>query len=357
MNEHHLNQKPFILLSHGNHGSAPALTLTHMKELQTVGRLGGVVVSEDNELLTKIVAYATNHSIRIQTIPTRQEGRSLYQRMLALIVIIVGIARTSRVRDVLVPTFDPKITVVTPVLRMFNIRVHAGIHDFEPHEGDREWFIRVMNLLICACCFRVLFYSRSQYDRAQCRWPWFAHRYRCLRLPTEYQREHTEMESLRHFEFLFFGRLERYKGLELLLEAFTNVRRIRPDVTLHIAGAGSYQCRALEEANDPNISKSIGYVPNNRLPEIFLGAKVIVLPYSSATQSGVAHLGAVYGMNVVCTPCDGLIEQAKHNPRMRFSSDFSPQALARAMMISLDEWTPEIGRQSLQIASGIIDLE
>lgn len=357
MNERSRHQKPFLLLTHGNKGSAPALALTLMKELHPAGRLGGVMVSEDNELLDKIAAYASRHSIRLQTISTHKAGKCLSQRVFTLMIRIVSFAGSSRVRDVLVPNFDPRATVITPVLRMCNIRVYAGIHDFEPHEGDRAWFIRLMNALNCACAFRVLFYSRSQYTLAQSRWPWFAHRYRCLRLPTEYQREHAQMDGPREFDFLFFGRLERYKGLELLLEAFENVRKIRSDVSLHIAGAGSYQCRALKQTNDPKIKKSIGYVPDSKMPEIFLGAKVIVLPYISATQSGVANLGAVYGLEVVCTPCHGLVEQAKENPRMRIAADFTSQALASVMMTSLDEWTPERGRQSLKIASGIIALE
>lgn len=349
-------RRSFVLLNLQTHGSAPALTRTLIHELGAAGRLAGVIVFEHNELLARIVADAATVPVTILKQIGREQGSSFRRRIMSFLAFIVRFARTTAVREVLIPNHHPYTTISLPLLRLFGIRAYSGIHDFEPHEGDRRWFVRFSNFVICLFSNRVLFYSRSQHRRARRRWPWFAHRYELLRLPTEYQREKAGVEGPRRFDFLFFGRIERYKGMELLLEAFDKVCAVRPNVKLHVAGSGRYHCRALEEAHDPRITKTIRYIPDRKLADIFLGAKVVVLPYTSATQSGVAYLGAVYGTNVVSTPCDGLVEQAEYNPRMRITADFSTQALADSMLASLDEWTPEIGRSSLTITSGIVEL-
>jgi glycosyltransferase involved in cell wall biosynthesis len=213
-----------------------------------------------------------------------------------------------------------------------------------------------LNLIACLGSHRVLFFSRNQHGLALDRWPWFAKRYISLHLPTEYRRERTDEEGARRFDFLFFGRIEPYKGIERLLEAFAKVRAKRPAVALHITGTEGYRYTTLEEADDPHIKKSICYVPDRDLPDILLGARVVVLPYTSATQSGVAYIGAVYGCNVACTPCERLVEQAGYNPRMKVAANFTPDALAEAMIESLDGWTPETGRSTLRISSGLVDI-
>ena len=349
-------RRSFVLLNLQTHGSAPALTRTLIRELDSAGQLTEVIVSGHNELLDRIIADAGSKRVTTLNLPRLKDGTSHLRCIIPLFSFLVRFARTTAVRNVLIPNHHPYTTLSLPLLRLLGIHVYSGIHDFKPHEGDRLWFVRLSNFIICLCSSRVLFYSRNQHGLALRQWPWFARRYDLLRLPTEYQREKVDGEEPRHFDFLFFGRIERYKGMELLLDAFDRVRVMRPDAKLHIAGSGRYHCRALEEADDPRITKTIRYVPDRKLADIFLGAKVVVLPYISATQSGVAYLGAVYGTNVVCTPCDGLVEQAEHNPRMRFSADFTPQALADTMLASLDEWTPEIGQSSLVITSGISDL-
>ncbi len=350
------SRRRFVLLNLASHGSAPGLTLALIRELVAVGRLAGVVVSRQNELLDRIIAAAAPTGVTVLELPLRLGGQSLPKHIMPFLAFLARFARTTAVRDVVIPNHHLYTSIGLPLLRLLGIRVYSGIHDFEPHEGARRWFVRLSNLVICASSHRVLFYSRSQHGLARRRWPWFAHRYEVLRLPTEHQRERSGDEGPRRHDFLFFGRIERYKGMELLLEAFARVRGVRPEVKLHVVGSGRYHCRSLMETDDPQITKSIRYVPDQELADIFLDAKVVVLPYTSATQSGVAHLAAVYGANVVCTPCEGLVEQAEHNPRMRIAADFTPQALADAMLESLDTWTPAIGRSSLTITSGLVDL-
>ncbi|MBW3601961.1 MAG: glycosyltransferase family 4 protein, partial [Actinobacteria bacterium] len=104
---------------------------------------------------------------------------------------------------------------------------------------------------------------------------------------------------------LFFGTWTRYKGLELLLDAFALVRRAVPEATLVVAGAvgADVDVDALRgrAARIRGVRLCPGYVP---LPEVagLVGAsRVVAVPYLRGAQSGVVHLAQTFGRPVVAT--------------------------------------------------------
>lgn len=104
---------------------------------------------------------------------------------------------------------------------------------------------------------------------------------------------------------LAFGKWGTYKRLEVLIDAFAEVAQGVPTARLIIAGANhpmapgyveaiAEKCRAL-----PRIEFT-GYVPEDKIAELFRTASVLVMPYSSATgSSGVAHLACEYGVPIL----------------------------------------------------------
>jgi glycosyltransferase involved in cell wall biosynthesis len=111
---------------------------------------------------------------------------------------------------------------------------------------------------------------------------------------------------------LFFGYVRRYKGLDYLIEAFPKVVREAP-CTLLIAGE-IYQdrekvLRMIEEspAKD-HIRLMDEYVPNERVGLYFEAADLVVLPYVSATQSGIIQIAYGFNRPVVSTKVGGLPE-------------------------------------------------
>ena len=104
---------------------------------------------------------------------------------------------------------------------------------------------------------------------------------------------------------LAFGKWGTYKRLELLIEAFTEFSKVMPNARLVIAGAnhpmtpGYVESVAQQLGHRPNIEFT-GYVAEERIPELFRSASVMVMPYSSATgSSGVAHLACEYGVPII----------------------------------------------------------
>lgn len=106
---------------------------------------------------------------------------------------------------------------------------------------------------------------------------------------------------------LAFGKWGTYKRLEPLIEAFRIVAAIMPSAHLIIAGGnhpnapGYVESVAQQCRNDQRIEFT-GYVPEEKLPDLFRDASVTVMPYSSsAGSSGVAHLASQYGVPILAS--------------------------------------------------------
>ncbi|MCH7965255.1 MAG: glycosyltransferase [Bacteroidetes bacterium] len=112
---------------------------------------------------------------------------------------------------------------------------------------------------------------------------------------------------------LFFGYIRKYKGLDILLKAFPKILQKFPNTFLLVVGEfydkpNSY-FNLIEELNISERVKVINqFVPNEEVANYYLSSDVIVLPYRSATQSGI--LNVAYGFNkpVIVTNVGGLAE-------------------------------------------------
>jgi glycosyltransferase involved in cell wall biosynthesis len=101
---------------------------------------------------------------------------------------------------------------------------------------------------------------------------------------------------------LFFGRVEPHKGIEYLIRAQPLITSYIAQATIVIAGHGSgfAQCRR-DVAGRSSIELYEGFVSNRLAAELFQRAAVVVLPYLSASTSGVLATAQLFGKPVVAT--------------------------------------------------------
>jgi len=111
---------------------------------------------------------------------------------------------------------------------------------------------------------------------------------------------------------LFFGLVRAYKGLRYLIEAMPQVRK---SLDCHLLVVGEFyddKAPYLELIRKLGLQDAITvvdrYVPNEEVGRYFSAADVAVLPYISATQSGIVQVA--YGLNtpVIVTRVGGLPE-------------------------------------------------
>ena len=135
---------------------------------------------------------------------------------------------------------------------------------------------------------------------------------------------------------LFFGFVRRYKGLHVLLEALPRIVERLPDVRLVVAGE-FYDDKAFYEniiekhQLGPYLHLHDGYVSDEDVAAYFSAADVVVQPYVSATQSGVAKIAYHFERPLIMTDVGGLAEMMPDGEAGLVVPPEDPEALADAV--------------------------
>ncbi len=134
---------------------------------------------------------------------------------------------------------------------------------------------------------------------------------------------------------LLYGAVRPYKGVDLALEALARVDP-RIDVRLVVAGRFWTPREELERhAQRLGVSGRVefrdGYVSNEETAVLLGACDAALLPYRSATQSGVAALALGHGRPVLATAVGGLPAAVEHGSDGLLSAPDDPAALARAI--------------------------
>jgi D-inositol-3-phosphate glycosyltransferase len=132
----------------------------------------------------------------------------------------------------------------------------------------------------------------------------------------------------------FFGYVRRYKGLDILLRAWPRVRARRP-ATLVVGGEyyeDATPYRALAAQAGESVRMLDHYLPDDEVEALFKAADVVVLPYRSATQSGVTHVAYALGVPVITTDVGGLSETVQPGVTGMVVPPENEEALASAIV-------------------------
>ena len=94
---------------------------------------------------------------------------------------------------------------------------------------------------------------------------------------------------------LFFGFVREYKGLKHLLKAMPQVKEKLDNVKLMVVGSfGEDKADYRNLINGMQIEDCVevvdGYTPDNEVEKYFAASDMVVLPYESATQSGIVQI-------------------------------------------------------------------
>ena len=113
---------------------------------------------------------------------------------------------------------------------------------------------------------------------------------------------------------LYFGYVRPYKGLMVLIDAIGRLKESgEKDVLLLIVGEfyddeAKYRDRVRDLRLESSVRFVSNYVPNEEVATYFSAADVVVLPYLSATQSGITQIAYNFDKPVIATNVGGLGE-------------------------------------------------
>lgn len=144
--------------------------------------------------------------------------------------------------------------------------------------------------------------------------------------------------------FLFFGRIVKYKGLDLFLKSLEifdkKIKEQNKNYKIIIAGDGKIEEEYLEIIkNNKNIELINRYIDESEIPEIWNRSDICVLPYIEASQSGVIAIAINKAMPCIITPMSGLKEQVEinNNSFALITKDLSSESLSEKMLEVLNK--------------------
>jgi len=135
---------------------------------------------------------------------------------------------------------------------------------------------------------------------------------------------------------LFFGYIRPYKGLQCLIEALPEIRKFVP-VQLLVAGEFYEEKKeTLALIEKLGLKEAIilhdQFIENEKVADYFCAADLVVLPYRSATQSGIVQIAYYYEKPVVATSVGGLPEVIRPGKTGYLVPPENPKALAHAII-------------------------
>ncbi|MCP4290991.1 MAG: glycosyltransferase [bacterium] len=154
----------------------------------------------------------------------------------------------------------------------------------------------------------------------------------------------SRQEARQHLELpenaklvLFFGFIKPYKGVMNLIDSARHLKAefgddLRVLIVGDVYGEKQPYLDRIEASGASEIIDLIdGFVPDETVEDYFLAADLAVLPYVSATQSGIIQIAYNYDLPVVTTDVGGLPEVVADGSTGFIVPAENPEALAAAV--------------------------
>jgi glycosyltransferase involved in cell wall biosynthesis len=230
------------------------------------------------------------------------------------------------------PFFAPVVGTLARAFRRARLKVIIECHNVFPHEAtpaDRH-------LIRYAFSPADHFITHSLSDRRELETiaPGKKVSVSSLPSPDEFYRQSDPSREGR--TALFFGKVRKYKGLGVLLEAMPRVLS-EVECRLLVSGefydsAEKYRTLIADLGIAGNVQLDDRYVPNEEVPDMFEKADVLVLPYLSATQSGVARIALMNSLPIIAARTGGLSEVVEDKVTGLLFPPGDSRSLAEAMI-------------------------
>jgi glycosyltransferase involved in cell wall biosynthesis len=298
-----MNNKVLYICSEYCAGMLPYATsiVNTMKSDKTYA----LCVSGSNGDYKKVIEGEIGHIFHVEN-PTTKIGRIIFRIFpIKTVLLILNICKKNNINTIHFITQDTIFFLFSWVF-LAKFKIFYTVHDVEFHD------IKIKNRLHFLSS-HIFFYipikvyqkifsnlvsnSLTQYNELKIRFPdkdTFYHPFPSLvtnNIRFGYDRV-PELFGIDDY-ILFFGRIERYKGIDFLYETYINNTELQSR-KLVLAGSGNLYF-------DRNVSKENGnvifvnrYIADSEINDLFSSASIVVYPYHTATQSGVVSIALFF---------------------------------------------------------------
>ena len=198
------------------------------------------------------------------------------------------------------------LNLVLPTVQKYGLV--TTVHDVTYHVGDRasrqvpRWFAdqlirRSDRIIVHGSALRTA--AESRYPEIGDRLSILPHivlrRYRDISIIENMKRSNSGIVNV-----LFFGRIYRYKGLDVLIRSMAHVTSYFSNIRLIIAGEGDNFSSYRKEMADPQFFEVRNrYIADKEAAQLFVDADIVVLPYVEASQSGVLAIANAFAKPII----------------------------------------------------------
>jgi len=136
---------------------------------------------------------------------------------------------------------------------------------------------------------------------------------------------------------LFFGYVRKYKGLDILIDAFKIAKKNLPELRLIIAGEfyddpTPYLQQIQQSGFKNDIRVFNQFIPNEEVSMYFDLSDVVVQPYRNATQSGILNMAYGFEKPAVVTGVGGLGEFVENDKTGIIVKEINPSDVAKGIL-------------------------
>lgn len=239
------------------------------------------------------------------------------------------------------PYFAPCYTILTSLLK--GLKIAFVCHNVFPHERfpmDRQLTKMTLKhgdhfIVQSALDLRDLLSIKPEADVRQTQHP----TYNAFKFRDMSRDEAREVLSLPGEEkvLLFFGFVKEYKGLKYLIQAMPEIKKQLGHVRLMVVGDfGDDKEQYMELIREMQVEDVVetveGYIPDREVEKYFAASDLVVLPYVSATQSGIVQIAYGFTKPVVVTNVGGLPEVVTDGKTGYVVESENPSELAKAVV-------------------------
>jgi glycosyltransferase involved in cell wall biosynthesis len=147
---------------------------------------------------------------------------------------------------------------------------------------------------------------------------------------------------------LFFGRMEKYRGLDNLMWIAEKVKKEIRDLRILVAGRGTeLKCFKEDMVQSGVFEIHDEFIPDDEVFRYFKRASLLLLPYHEGSQSGVIHVGLAFGVPIVATDVGALSDAVQDGVHGKIVSPGDLEGFAQAVITLLkDEEKRETMKQA-----------
>ncbi|CAG1023441.1 partial Alpha-D-kanosaminyltransferase, partial [Patescibacteria group bacterium] len=225
-------------------------------------------------------------------------------------------------------SFDPDVvhiiggcmwfSFLLPLLRIKKYQLITTFHDPKPHLGEKDLSTRIIFYFETRYSDKIIVHGKKLKEIMMKEYGIANEKIYSITIGEHMVAPFKKYENKDLKEdgnlILFFGRIQKYKGLEYLIKAEPLIKNHLPDAKIIIAGGG----KRFKEYEKMIVNKESFIIHNHYISfqegaELFQRASIVVLPYIEASQSGVVVTAYGFKKPVIVTNTGSIPEIVDDN--------------------------------------------